>query len=104
MRVDLHVHIHSDPGTEQKLDRILEALNALVRQEKTVMADLKSLSDQVKANTDVEASAVTLIQGIAAQLAAAKTDPAQIQALSDQLKNSADSLAAAITANTPAAE
>ncbi len=68
------------------------------------MADLTTLTQQVRANTEVEASAVALIQGIAAQLAAAKTDPVAIQTLSDQLKSSADGLASAITANTPAAE
>lgn len=66
-------------------------------------AEFDALVAQVTANTDVEASAVALIQGIAAQLAAAPT-AAQVSALSTQLKTSADSLAAAITANTPAAQ
>ena len=65
--------------------------------------DLANLQAQVQANTDVESSAITLIQGIAAQLAAAKNDPVRIQALSTQLKTSADALGAAIVANTPAA-
>lgn len=85
---------------DAKLDRILLLLHTLIRKEELVMADLSSLQAQVQANTEVEASAVVLIQGIAAQLAAAKTDPAAIQALSDQLKASADGLAAAVTANT----
>lgn len=67
------------------------------------MSALDDLTTQVTANTTVEQSAITLIQGIAAQLAAAATDPAKISALSSQLKTSADALAAAITANTPAA-
>ena len=65
-------------------------------------AEFDALVAQVTANTDVEASAVALIQGIAAQLANNPT-PAQVAALSTQLKSSADALAAAITANTPAA-
>lgn len=65
-------------------------------------AEFDALVAQVTANTDVEASAVALIQGIAAQLAASPT-PAQVSALSSQLKTSADALAGAITANTPAA-
>ena len=56
----------------------------------------------MQANTDVEASAVTLIQGIAQQLADAGTDPAKLQALQTQLQTSAEALAAAVTANTPA--
>ena len=65
-------------------------------------AEFDALVQQVKDNTDVEASAVTLIQGIAAQLAGNPT-PSQVSALATQLKSSADALAAAITANTAAA-
>lgn len=110
--MDLHIYIHTVPDASEgaKLDKITNMLSALVQglgrieqQEIIVMADLKSLSAQVKANTDVEASAVVLIQGIAAQLEAAKNDPVALQALSDSLKSSADALAAAVTANTPAA-
>lgn len=67
------------------------------------MALLDTLTAQVKANTDAEASAVTLIQGLAAQLTAAAGDPVQVQALADQLKASAAALGSAIVANTPAA-
>jgi hypothetical protein len=63
---------------------------------------LQALADQVKANTDVEQSAVTLITGLAAQIAAAANDPAQVAALAASLKSSADALSAAIVANTPA--
>jgi hypothetical protein len=61
------------------------------------------LSAQVQENQDLEASAITLIQGIAAQLEAAKEDPAKVQALAESLKASAANLSAAIVANTPAA-
>jgi hypothetical protein len=64
--------------------------------------DLTNITAQVKANTDVEASAVLLLNDLAARLIAAKTDPVAIQALADQLKSGADGLAAAIVANTPA--
>lgn len=67
------------------------------------MADLSTLTSEVQENSDVIASAVSLINGIAAQLAAAATDPAAIAALADQLNTSANELAAAVAANTPAA-
>ena len=67
------------------------------------MADLTALTAQVAQNTSVEASAVTLIQGLASQLAAAGTDPVALATLQSQLQTSASALAAAITANTPAA-
>ena len=86
-----------------KADEITRLLHLVLKKETLIMADLTSLTAQVKTNTDVEQSAIVLIQGIAAQLAAAKTDPAAIQALSDSLNASAASLADAVTANTPAA-
>ena len=67
------------------------------------MSALDDLTTQVAANTSVEQSAITLIEGIAAQLAAAGTDPAKLEALKTQLTASATALAAAITANTPVA-
>lgn len=82
----------------------LDSLIAFVKKEHTQMAaDLAALQAQVAQNTQVEGSAVALIQGIAAQLAASKNDPAAVQALVDQLGASATALAAAVAANTPAA-
>ncbi len=69
------------------------------------MSALDDLKAQVQKNSDVEESAVVLIQGIAQQLkdALAAGDPAALTALQAQLEKSAGDLAAAITANTPAA-
>lgn len=61
---------------------------------------LAALQQQVAQNTTIEASAVTLIQGLAAQIAAAGTDPAALAALTASLNSSATALAAAIAANT----
>lgn len=69
----------------------------------TSASALAALQQQVQQNTTVEASAVTLIQGLAAQIAAAGTDPVALAALTSSLNASATSLAAAIAANTPAA-
>ena len=80
-----------------------QLLNQILRKEETIMADLTALTAQVTANTDVEASAVVLIQQIAAQLLAASGNQAAVDALAAQLKSSADALAAAVVANTPAA-
>ncbi len=86
-----------------KLDRILSFLSVLQQQEKKMAADLTTLTAQVKANTDAEASAVLLLTQLSDLLKSVATDPAKVQARADQLKGSADALAAAITANTPAA-
>jgi hypothetical protein len=74
---------------------------------------LDALAAQVKANTDVEASATQLINGIAARVQAAvdkaiaggatAADLAPVQAEVDAMKASADALSAAVVANTPAA-
>ena len=85
---------------------LLEIRERLIRMEGRQMASataLANLQAQVAQNTTVEASAVTLIQGLAAQITAAGTDPAALSALTSSLNTSATALAAAIAANTPAA-
>lgn len=77
------------------------------------MSVLDDLAAQVAANTAVEASATTLINGIAARIQAA-VDAAiaggataeQLKPVTDEvasLKASSDALAAAVQANTPPA-
>ncbi len=75
-------------------------------------AVLEALRLQVEKNTQVEASAVTLINGFATRLQAAVdaalangATAAELAPVTDEIaamNNSADALAAAITANTPA--
>ncbi len=81
----------------------IETLSTIRMMEKKVMASLDALTAQVTKNTDVEASAVILIQGIAQQLKDAGTDPTKLAELASKLSTSADSLAAAVAANTPVA-
>ncbi len=66
-------------------------------------SQLDVLQAAVTRNTDVDSSAVQLLQGLSAQLAAMKNDPVAIQALADSMNSSSDALAAAVIANTPAA-
>jgi len=97
---------------EKKLDQLLLQMGlgialdrAQLQEGEIIMSALDDLTAQVSKNTDVEGSAVTLIQGIAAQLAnaIASGNPAALTALQNQLSASADALAAAVAANTPAA-
>lgn len=87
---------------DEKVDAILHRLGVVLILERMNMASLADLEVQVKATTDLEASAVTLIRGIAQQLAdaIASGDPTKIQELSDSLATSATSLASAISENT----
>lgn len=92
-----------------QLTGIREAVTRLEHALERIMADLSALTAEVKENTDVTQSAVTLLNGLAArvqeladELAAAGTDASAVQALADELNASTDSLTAAVTANTPA--
>lgn len=69
---------------------------------KRMSQQLDDLTAQVAANTQVEASAIQLIQGLVQRLNDAGTDPAKLEALKTELATSAQSLGAAIAANTPA--
>jgi hypothetical protein len=96
---------HFDATMADVVARLERIEQRSISQGVQAMSALSDLQAQVAANTSVEASAVTLIQGLAAQIAtaAAASDTAALQALSSQLNSSASALAAAITANTPAA-
>lgn len=67
----------------------------------TTSPELAALETQVAANTDVEESAVILINGLRQKLIDAGTDPAKLKTLADSLKTSADNLASAVLQNTP---
>lgn len=92
---------------ETKLDAVLAQLGIVLKDESLVLKmetamskELDDLTAEVAADTAVESSAVTLINGLAAQIAAAGTDPAKLQALTDSLTSSSTALAAAVAANT----
>jgi chromosome segregation ATPase len=67
----------------------------------SMSAELDKLTADVQRTTDVEDSAIKLLQGLSTQIASLKNDPAALQQLSQQLNSKADDLAAAIVANTP---
>jgi len=101
--IDIHHWFHhTHDGMDTKLEKILTLLGTIQGKEEHMSQELDALTAQVAANTEVENSAIALIQGIAAQLIALKDDPAKIAELAGTLKASADNLAAAVVANTPA--
>ena len=82
----------------------LERLEKLIAtQGEKIMSDLDALTAQVAAQTEVEQSAILLIQNLAAEIAAAGTDPVALGNLVTQLRTSAVQLGNAVAANTPAA-
>lgn len=87
-----------------RVERLLELLLVGMRIEMSALDDLKA---QVTANTNIEGSAIALIQGMAQklhdveqQLQANGSDVTALAALRTELNDSATALAVAITANT----
>lgn len=87
---------------QSQLAHLQTSINIIVTQERNTMAALDDLQAQVQANTNLEQSAVTLIQGLAKQItdAVSNNDSSALQALASQLNSSAAALGSAITANT----
>lgn len=71
---------------------------------KKMAQELEDLKAAVAKDTEVDQSAITLLQGLKQKLddAIASGDPAQLTALSQQLGSNAQALSDAIVANTPA--
>lgn len=68
----------------------------------TAAQALSDLQAQVAAETTVEQSAITLINGLSAQLTAAQgVSPSAVEAVIAQFQASAANLAQAVTLNTP---
>lgn len=97
-------------STDHKLGEIVKRLDRMGRVQKLQLLlelrmakELDDLAAAVARNSEVDASAIQLLQGLKAQLDAAGTDPVKLKELSDSLGGSTDALAAAVVANTPAA-
>lgn len=84
---------------------MLGMLKSVQKSEVVMAGELATLQTQVAQNTNVEQSAITLLQGLKQALddAIASNNPQALTDLSTSLGTSAAALAAAITANTPAA-
>lgn len=96
------LHYKLDTIIEQN-DLILHRLNLILLKEKTIMANLDSLTVALTAETNAVEAAVTLIVSLAEQIKAVSNDQAAVDALADQFTAQAKALADAVAANTPAA-
>jgi uncharacterized small protein (DUF1192 family) len=111
--INLNVHFLPDSATSSSLSLILAGVARLETKMAALDDQITALTAQVKANTDVENSALVLINGFSTQLAtavaaaaAAGATPTQLKALTDlgtAIKTGDDALAAAVAANTVAA-
>ncbi len=112
-----HLHDHLLNALDASTSRIQVELDAITARIKAMSATMQtaidSLTQQVAAETTVNASAVTLINGFAARLqtaidaaTAAGASPAQVQALTDlaaSVETNTASLSAAVASNTSGA-
>ena len=89
------------------LERRAEAadLHRIIQALERIMAELDDLKAAVARETEVDESAIVLLNGLKAKLdaAIAAGDPAALKALSDSLGAESQKLADAVSANTPAA-
>jgi hypothetical protein len=100
---NLHVNVVHEDRTAAKLDQILGLLREVLEKEIAMSEVVDNLVAQLRANSDLIASAVILINGIADRITQAGVDPVKLRDLTASLKASDDELAAALVAGTPAA-
>ena len=86
---------------DQKLDVIISMLKTSAEKEDIMTKELITLQADVAENTVLDASIITLCDGLSAQILSLKDDPAALAALSASLKASSAAIAAAVLANTP---
>lgn len=92
----------------RQLDRIESVSRATYGKVWTMALDLTALRDAVAADTAVDTSAITLLNGLTAKIqelidnSQNTVDPAELQGIVDAIKGTTDGLAAAVQANTPA--
>lgn len=96
--------------TKRQLKQIIQLLEILTQEVEDMSVELDALVAQVGETEGVEASVITLLQGIqtqltqlAADLAAASVDNAKVLELRDSLHASEEALAAAAATFTPPA-
>jgi ADP-ribosylglycohydrolase len=111
IRIDVYHHIQPfDAGAAARIESLLHQIIAQGKAHMTAITDaLDGLNTKVAALETVEASAITLLQGLKSALDAALAlgDPAAIvaavQTVSDKIGADTDTLAAAVAAGTTAA-
>ena len=104
--IEVHIFHHGDASDSQKLDQILTRLGAIQAQEAIMAATLDDTLAAVTAESTVDDSIITLLNGLAAQIKAgglSAADAAKVQAIFDQATANSTKIAAAVTANTPPA-
>jgi len=106
MRVDVYHHFMEPDmtGIMARLDQMeIALLGQLQTQGIKMTAEFDALQAEVAKNSEVDQSAIVLLQGLSAQIMALKDDPVALAAMAANLAASSQALADAVVANTPAA-
>lgn len=93
------------PDREPDLHDVFFLLVKVLQNQEIILAQIDDLKAAVANEATVEASAITLLQGLSTQLAAAlagSNTAADVQAVIDNINANAATLANAVAANTPA--
>src|SRR5258708_29817391 len=87
----------------QKLDQILNLLIHVIYKENYIMATIQDVSAAVAAESSVDDSIITLLNGIVQQLkdAQASGDPAALDVIVAGIQANTKKIQDAVTANTP---
>jgi septation ring formation regulator EzrA len=101
--VAVHIHHHSDPAIERRLDRIEAALDHVIGALKAMALDFSPLKDAVSDIDTVIDSVKTLLEDIATQMEDKAADTAAIADLAAHIRSQKEALAQAVAANTAAA-
>lgn len=106
LRDDITLIYSTQLNISRTLSTVVRALELLTaQQENTLMATLDDIRAAVAANSDVQTSAITLLEELHRKLedALASGDTAALQQIVDDINAHKAALADAVVANTPAA-
>lgn len=99
MRVNHYFFL--DPEVLGRLDRMENALAILIMRSEEMSVEMDRLHASVARNTEVSASIVVLVEGLAQQIRDNAEDPDKLRALADEIDASSQREADAVVANTP---
>lgn len=98
----LNAILQNNQAINERLNAILHLLYDSRRREYIMSVEMDTLQAAVTANTSLDDSIITLLNGLSAQILDAAGDKAKATALAGELTAKSAALQAAITANTPA--
>ena len=94
--------IHHINRLEQKITQLSARISELTVGVEVMALDTSALEAEISENTDVVASASSLMTTLAEEIRATAGDPAKVAELANRLDQNNQALATAVATNTPA--